>query len=775
MKSEKYIVKLNSRQTVSEIGNKANSLLFLRKNKCTIPETFVVTTQAFHDSFSNRKDVLAQLEEEIGKLPNYSYAVRSSTNIEDSENYSHAGQFESIIDVQGAENLLHSIENVWKSSLPNRQDEYKVKTGDSVRVSCAVILQQYIDAKIAGVSFSKNPVNNRNEIIIEAIEGKGENLVQKGETPHRWIFSKNRLNEGNDKYNHFELIRKVAQKTAFLKRRYGNHVDIEWVFDGKKLYFLQLRSITADAGLTFYSNRLIQEMLPGQIKPLVWSVNIPLVIGTKINIYSKLVGKTTIQPHDLAKSFYSRIYLNVTNLANVFKEFGVPAEKVEEMMLNEAETKHSFKPGLKTLKHTFRIIKFIRSVLKFEKFFLKEFSELEILTFELSEKISNPFEVTDYEDYIQELYPLGKRLTYLNFMIPMLMRVYNKRFVKKLKSKNVDYKKVSFNHDFPELEELSPQTDMLRIKEMIEKIAGLTDKDKSSYTHFESLNKSADAVNEIERFIHKFGHFSESGNDISYKKWEENKEYVFKMILESENINTQQEVIPFNNLEPHVRNNKKIRKAYLRAGRFKVYREKISSLYIKGFGLFRTVFLQIAERFVNEGILDDRDDIFYLNREEIDELLLGREAKNYNEIKKKVRDRKREMEESKDLILPSVIFGEVAPILERGSIKNFKGISTSSGSYKGVTKIVKNTAEFEKVNRGDVVVIPFSDVSWTPVLLKAGAIVSESGGMLSHCSIIAREMGIPSLVSVDNACSLNDDLHVTVNGSNGILTVHEYE
>ncbi|MDZ7633587.1 MAG: PEP-utilizing enzyme [Bacteroidales bacterium] len=88
---------------------------------------------------------------------------------------------------------------------------------------------------------------------------------------------------------------------------------------------------------------------------------------------------------------------------------------------------------------------------------------------------------------------------------------------------------------------------------------------------------------------------------------------------------------------------------------------------------------------------------------------------------------------------------------------------------------MKGVQDFEGVKRGDVVLIPFSDVSWTPVLVKAGAIVSETGGMLSHCSIIAREMGIPAMVSVPNACAIGSGHRVTVNGSNGILTVHDYE
>ena len=73
------------------------------------------------------------------------------------------------------------------------------------------------------------------------------------------------------------------------------------------------------------------------------------------------------------------------------------------------------------------------------------------------------------------------------------------------------------------------------------------------------------------------------------------------------------------------------------------------------------------------------------------------------------------------------------------------------------------------------VIIPFSDVSWTPILTIAGAIVSETGGLLSHCSIIAREMGIPALVSVENACATGSGLRATVDGSNGILTIHDYE
>ncbi|NLI18407.1 MAG: hypothetical protein GX427_06295, partial [Actinomycetales bacterium] len=70
---------------------------------------------------------------------------------------------------------------------------------------------------------------------------------------------------------------------------------------------------------------------------------------------------------------------------------------------------------------------------------------------------------------------------------------------------------------------------------------------------------------------------------------------------------------------------------------------------------------------------------------------------------------------------------------------------------------------------GDVVVVPYSDASWTPLFLRAGAIVAESGGMLSHSAILARELAIPAVTSVRGALALRDGELVTVDGSLGAV------
>jgi pyruvate,water dikinase len=178
---------------------------------------------------------------------------------------------------------------------------------------------------------------------------------------------------------------------------------------------------------------------------------------------------------------------------------------------------------------------------------------------------------------------------------------------------------------------------------------------------------------------------------------------------------------------------------------------------------------------VSRGILENSDDIFLLTRGEVDVVMKNIDTPEVFDYRDRVRHRRGEMEETRDIVLPVVIYGEDAPPPETGKSRNHSGTGTSPGSYTGKTKVVRSVSDFDKVARGDIILVPFSDVSWTTVLAKAGAIVSETGGMLSHCSIIAREMGIPAMVSVPNACAIGSDLTATVNGSNGVLTVHDYE
>jgi pyruvate,water dikinase len=86
---------------------------------------------------------------------------------------------------------------------------------------------------------------------------------------------------------------------------------------------------------------------------------------------------------------------------------------------------------------------------------------------------------------------------------------------------------------------------------------------------------------------------------------------------------------------------------------------------------------------------------------------------------------------------------------------------------------VRDISEFSKVQPGDVIAIPYSDVGWTPLFARAGAVVAAAGGMLSHSSIVAREYRIPCVVSVTGAMRMPDGATVTVDGYAGTVVVEE--
>jgi len=105
------------------------------------------------------------------------------------------------------------------------------------------------------------------------------------------------------------------------------------------------------------------------------------------------------------------------------------------------------------------------------------------------------------------------------------------------------------------------------------------------------------------------------------------------------------------------------------------------------------------------------------------------------------------------------------------------GVGGSAGVVRGRARIVHDPAcSGRQLSREDVLVVPFTDIGWTPVLAEAGGIVAETGGQLSHTSIIAREFGIPAVVSVRNATRIiREGQALTVDGTAGRIILHPEE
>ena len=99
------------------------------------------------------------------------------------------------------------------------------------------------------------------------------------------------------------------------------------------------------------------------------------------------------------------------------------------------------------------------------------------------------------------------------------------------------------------------------------------------------------------------------------------------------------------------------------------------------------------------------------------------------------------------------------------------GVPCSAGRARGPARLVRSVDDFSRVRRGDVLVCRTTDPAWTPLFRLAAAVVTETGGVLSHAAIVAREFGIPAVVGAGAAMtSLTDGAFVTVDGAAGTVS-----
>ncbi len=101
-----------------------------------------------------------------------------------------------------------------------------------------------------------------------------------------------------------------------------------------------------------------------------------------------------------------------------------------------------------------------------------------------------------------------------------------------------------------------------------------------------------------------------------------------------------------------------------------------------------------------------------------------------------------------------------------------RGLGASSGSYTGRIRVMDNPDQLDQLQAGEVLVVKSSNPAWTLGMLKAGAVLSELGGVISHSAIVAREMSIPCIVGVKNATSiLVTGMTVRVDGEKGHIYI----
>jgi pyruvate,water dikinase len=186
----------------------------------------------------------------------------------------------------------------------------------------------------------------------------------------------------------------------------------------------------------------------------------------------------------------------------------------------------------------------------------------------------------------------------------------------------------------------------------------------------------------------------------------------------------------------------------------------------------RRLMLELGARWQQRGALDAAEDIFFLELDEIEAL-----AGTLTAARAKVRARRDEFAANRRRAWPDRVCGGVevyAGREARGPAPEgaLAGVAGSPGIAKGAARIIRGPEEFGRLQRGDILVAPLTNPVWTPLFAVAGGIVTEVGGILSHGAIVAREYGIPAVMSVSAATQrIVEGQQITVDGYRGSVFV----
>ncbi|WP_420645496.1 PEP/pyruvate-binding domain-containing protein [Candidatus Leptofilum sp.] len=772
-----FLLPLTNGAQVANIGGKGAQLRTLLGLEARVPKTFVLPWDAWEKSLVDETAVLTQLRSEFSHKLDLSkaYAVRSSANLEDGQEFSFAGQFATELDVRGVDALVTAVQTVWASTNTEGVQAYLSQASvaeDALKMG--VIVQEMVTPKVSGVAFSKNPMTGFDEIIVEAVFGSGEALVQDGTMPDRWVYKwGDWIAKPAQSEIGLSLIQSVVAETQRLAKKVQSPIDLEWVYDGTAVYIVQLREISTARQINIYSNRISREVLPGIIKPLIWSVNVPLVNSAWIDIFTELIGPNEIEPNHLSKSFFYRAYFNMGVIGQVFEALGMPKETLELMMGIDkgGSERPTFRPSLKVIRHLPRMARFGLNKSRFSRqidaFLPKQWAAYR--TFDQS-RIPNLNE-TELLAEIERLYHLTQTSAYFNIVTPLLMQLYNAMLKRRLEKLGVAFETFDLKEGMAEaLAEYDPNVNLRRLHRLF----AAQDTAVQQQLQQGQYGAAPQLAAEVNAFIQQFGHLSDSGNDFSAVPWRENEPLVWQMVANFAQANgAAGEKTTLANLPVSGWQRLRLTRLVRRAADFLLYREAIGFLYTYGYGLFRLYFRALGNRFAQRGLLAEADDIFYLYLNEVRQLVVGERMNESPE--QLVAERQADIEANREAVLPDIIFGDEQPPLETAVdiAQTLYGTPTSPGYYKGPLRVVSGLQDFEKLQAGDVLVIPFSDVGWTPLFTKAGAVIAESGGMLSHSSIVAREYHIPAIVSVTDACRLPDGVIVSVDGYKGEIWVHD--
>ncbi len=283
-------------------------------------------------------------------------------------------------------------------------------------------------------------------------------------------------------------------------------------------------------------------------------------------------------------------------------------------------------------------------------------------------------------------------------------------------------------------------------------------------------------------FIEEYGHRAVYELDIINPRWKEDPTYPLDIIKNTMDTarpgdlkvkqklqfeRAWQEVVE--TVPAEVR--EEIRQGIKTAQEGAAVREMTKSVIVMATEPYRLMAQELGKRFYRRGLINEPGDVFFCSWADLFSIL--REEWNGDGLKALVEFRKMSYQRKETIPAPDIICGEKLVFsgpVGQSSGDCLRGVAAATGRASGIARLIAHPSEGNRLQPGEILVAPSTDPAWTPLFLKAGAVVMETGGFLSHGSIVAREYGIPAVVNVAGAMRIiTDGQEIVVDGDAGTI------
>ncbi|HET7551877.1 MAG TPA: rifamycin-inactivating phosphotransferase [Gemmatimonadaceae bacterium] len=752
------------------------------------------------------------------------YAVRSSATAEDLPTASFAGQQDSYLNVVGTAAILQQVSRCWASLFSERAVIYRLRNGfDHRKVHMAVVIQEMVFPQAAGILFTADPVTgNRKVASVDASFGLGLALVdgvvnpdaykvRDGEVVVRSIATKqlavhaSASGEGGTHELAIEPERqaqptltdaqvvRLAQLGRRIEAHFGHPQDIEWCLVGDDFHIVQSRPITTlfpipeagDDENHVYVSVGHQQMMTDPLKPLglsFWQL-------------------TTPRPMSEAGG---RLFVDVTGI------LASPPSR-EALLETLGKSDPLIRDALQTILDR---PNFIRprpdtgpvwappgdgsASIETDPAIVTELIERSQASIAATKRAIQSKTGSDLTDFILADLEERKRVLFDPRSLQVIMAGMeaawwlNEHLHTWLGEKNVAD---TLTQSVPNNVTSEMGLALLDVADVIrphaEVVAYLQHvEDEDFLNELPTLEGGREARDAIQGWLDKYGMRAVGEIDITRPRWSDRPTMLLPLILG--NIRNFEPGARARRFEQGLQEARKKGEELLarlralpdgeqkaeetkrmidRVRTFAGYREYPKYGMVSRYFVYKQALMKEAERLVQARVLREKEDIFYLRFQELQDVVRTNEA-DYDLI-----ERRKDAFTSYRALTPPRVLTSEGEILS-GSYRRddvpagaLVGLAVSAGTIEGRARVILEVADAD-LEAGDILVTAYTDPSWTPLFVAIEGLVTEVGGLTTHGAVIAREYGIPAVVGVEHATRLiRDGQRIRVHGTEGYVEI----